>query len=124
MTYLRRHKRGWAWLAIVALVGHAVALAATTPVPRGDDVLGPLVICTADGAKTAQGDGSPDGLPPPDHCPACMPSAQFALAAAINPGALAFPTPPAPRPVPTGADPLAVHLVLGGIHSRGPPHAA
>lgn len=124
MTYLRRHKRGWTWLAIVVLLGHAVALAAATPGPRGDDVLGPLVICTADGAKVAQGDGSPGEPSPPGHCPACMPSAQFALAVAIDPGALAFPTPPAPRPIPTGANTRAVHLVLGGIHSRGPPHAA
>jgi hypothetical protein len=125
MLYLRQHKRGWAWLAIVALLIHAVALSAAARVPRaGDGLGGALVICTANGAKVAQGDGPSDGSPASGHCPACVPTAQVALAAGGTLEPIAFPALAAPRPVAAGAPTLALHLVLGGIHSRAPPHAA
>jgi hypothetical protein len=125
MLYLRRHRRGWVWLAILAVLSHAVALSAATPVQRADDAPGgPLVICTANGAKVAPGDGPSDGSPASGHCPACVPPAQFALASARAPEPIAFPMLSAHRPVTADTATLALHLVLGGIHSRAPPHAA
>ena len=124
MTYLRCHKRNWAWLAIVALLGHALALGVPAGTLSADSVLGPLVICTADGAKPPPGDGTPDGLPPAGHCLACLLSVQPTLAAAFAALPIAFPTMHTPRPQATGTSAVAVHLVIGGIHSRGPPHAA
>jgi hypothetical protein len=127
MKYLRCHKRSWAWLAIVALLSHALALGAPTAGPSVDSVLGPLVICTANGAKAAQGDGTPGGSTSAEHCPACMPPVQLALAAGLTAALfIAFPTPTMRmlRPPTIGASSVAVHLVIGGIHSRGPPHAA
>jgi hypothetical protein len=124
MHHLRRYKRGWAWLAILALLTQAVALSAATPVERAGDALGSLVICTANGAKVAPGDGPSDGSPASGHCPACVPPAEAALAAGRALEPIAFPALFAPRPVTAGAPTLALHLVLGGIHSRAPPHAA
>jgi hypothetical protein len=126
MLYLRRHKRGWAWLAVLALLVHAVALSAAAPVQRADTGLGgSLVICTANGAEVAPGDGPSDGPPASGHCPACVPPAHFALAAGRTPEPIAFPVLSAPRPVAAGTVTLALHLVLGGVHSRAPPaHAA
>jgi hypothetical protein len=92
--------------------------------PGADSALGPLVICTADGAKAPPGDGTPDGLPAAGHCLACLLSVQPALAAALTAFAIAFPTTHTPRPQATGTSAVAIHLVAGGIHSTGPPHAA
>jgi len=125
MKRLRRLRFGLAWLAVVALLSHAVVLAASESAARADGVLGPLVICTADGAKVVPGDDRPDEPGPCTHCPACVPLAHFPLAiVGGDPVAIAFPTPAASRPFQSGANPLAVHLIHGAIHSRGPPHRA
>ena len=124
MNYLRAAKRSWAWLAIAALLAHVLASAIPTDVPRADSVLGPLVICTADGAKVTQGDGTPDRVPTAGHCLACMPPVQLALVPDFTALPVAFPPVRAPRFEAAGTSPIAVHLIAGGIHSRGPPHAA
>jgi hypothetical protein len=125
MKQLRRRRFVWAWIAIVALLGHAVLSFAPKPTARVDSVLGPLVICTADGAKVVPGGGGPDAPGPCNHCPACVPLAHFALAVIdSDPVAITFPMPAAPRPRQSGANPLAVHLIHGAIYSRGPPHHA
>jgi len=126
MKLLRRLRFALAWLAILALLSHAALLAAPKPAARADGVLGPLVICTADGAKVVPDDGGPDGPAPCNHCPACLLATQFALAAVGGDAiSIAFPTPSASRLIPAAADPLPVHLVRGGTYSRGPPrHAA
>lgn len=86
-----------------------------------DDVLGPFVICTADGAKVAPGDGGPDKHAPANHCPACTLHAQLALAVAIVVVAIAFPVRTGVRPPPMETGPLAVQFSLGGVRSRAPP---
>lgn len=125
MRGVRRHKRAWAWLAIIALLSNMlVALAPSKAASLVDEILGPLVICTADGAKTAQGDGGSGRHAPPDHCPTCTLLAQFVLAVAVILTAVAFPVLAAAIPTPTGSGPLALHLSLGGIRSRAPPLSA
>jgi hypothetical protein len=126
MKQLRRLGRALAWLAILALLGHEALLAAPRPAARADGVLGPLVICTTDGAKAVPADDGTGGAAPCDHCPACVPLAPIALAAiGGDPVAISFPLPVVQRPPRNGASPLAVHLIHGAIHSRGPPrHAA
>jgi hypothetical protein len=122
---LRRLKFALAWLAIAALLSHAALLAAPKPAARADGVLGPLVICTADGAKVVPDHGGPDGPAPCNHCPACLIATQYALAAVGGePVSITFPTPSAPRLILAAVDPLPVHLVRGGTYSRGPPHHA
>jgi hypothetical protein len=125
MRQLRHHKRGWAWLAIAVLLSHAVALGGPKASARIDSVLGPLVICTADGAKVAPAGGNPDGPALCSHCPACVLSGHAAIAlAGSDTVAIVFPAPSAQRLSRADANPPAVHLVRGGTHSRGPPHAA
>jgi hypothetical protein len=124
MSYLRCSKRSWAWLAIIALVAHALVSAAPTGVSRADNILGPLVICTADGAKVTQGDGAPNRVPAAAHCLACMPPVQLMLATDLVALPVAFPPIRATPFEATRTIAVAVHLITGGIHSRGPPHAA
>jgi Protein of unknown function (DUF2946) len=125
MKQVRRRKVPLAWIAIVALLGHAVLSVASKPLARADGILGPLVICTADGAKVVPGDGNPDAPGPCNHCPACVPLAHFALAViGGDPVAIVFPAPAALRPPQSRANPLAVHLIHGAIYSRGPPPRA
>jgi hypothetical protein len=123
----RKYKRCLAWLGIMALLGNVMAGAfgyapARKMVPLVDEVLGVLIICTADGAKDgSHGGGSPIHNPA-DHCPACVTVAKVALAVAlVLLAVIAFPLPVAARPVPIRSRPLAPHLSLGGIGSRAPP---
>lgn len=125
MRGVRRHQRAWAWLATIALLSNVlVALAPSKAASLVDDILGPLVICTADGAKTAQNRGGTDRHTPSEHCPACTLLAQFVLAVTIILTAIAFPALADAIPTPTGSGLLALHLSLGGIRSRAPPLSA
>jgi hypothetical protein len=128
MLRLRRHRRGLGWFAAIALLGNMLVAALLVPSMAAalvDDVLGPMVICTADGAKGApEGGSGSGGHTPSNHCPACVTVAQFALAVATILTAIAFPLPPAARPIRLPSHSLALHLSLGGIHSRAPPLSA
>ena len=97
------------------------SLAPATTASLLDDVLGPLVICTADGAQAAPGHGGSGGHAPANHCPACVTVAQFVLAVAIILTAIAFSLPPAARPTRLQLRSPAVHVSLGGVRSRAPP---
>jgi hypothetical protein len=124
MGGLRRHKGVLGWIAIIALLCNAFATAALARSPAAslvDDVLGPLVICTADGAKEAPGHGSPGRHVPSDHCPACITVKPLALAIVIAPTALDFPLARVAKPVHLQPRSPAVHVSLGGIRSRAPP---
>jgi hypothetical protein len=129
MRALRRQKRLLSWLAGLALLGNVLAMAfIVRPVTVAsvlDDVLGPVILCTADGAKAlAPGGPGPLGHAPGGHCPACVSLAQFALAVAVVLTALAFPLLPAPAPAPVWRRPPALRLRLGGISARAPPALA
>jgi hypothetical protein len=113
------------WLAAVALLSNMLAmafLAPSTAVALVDDALGPVIICTADGAKTAPGEGG--GHSSSQHCPACTLLAPFAHAVAIAVTAANFPPPLSARPALQLPPSPAVHLSLGGIRSRAPPLSA
>jgi Protein of unknown function (DUF2946) len=126
MGCLRRQKRLLGWLAAIALLGNvlATALLARTAAALTilDDVLGPITLCTADGAKTAPAGGpGPAEKAPADHCPACVTVAQLALAIAIIAAVFAFPLLRAGGPAPPWQRPLSLRLRLGGISPRAPP---
>ena len=130
MKGFRRHKQLTSWLSVVALVCNVLVASFShtqaAPAPGVDELLGPLVICTAHGPQTEQrsgGDGSPRQLPP-SHCPACLLHAKVALAVAAIAFGIDFPAPLEPGPPPQNPDALVVHLDLGGIGSRAPPHFA
>ena len=124
---LRKLKRYAAWLGIIALLGNVMAGAfgyvpAKKMAPVVDEILGVLVICTADGTQDASHGGGSPIHNPADHCPACVMLAKVALATAlILLAVIAFPLPVAPRPVPIRSRRLAPRLSLGGIGSRAPP---
>jgi amino acid transporter len=124
MAGARRHKRILGWLAIIALLSNVLASPSLVPSMAAsfvDDVLGQLVICTADGAKTTPGHGGSGGHAPANHCPACVTVAQFVLAVAIILTAIAFALSPAARPTRLQLPSPAVHVSLGGVRSRAPP---
>jgi len=126
MGCLRRQKRLLGWLAAVALLGNVLAtvLLARTAAALTifDDILGPITLCTADGAKTAPAGGpAPAEKAPADHCLACVTVAQLALAVAIIAAAFAFPLLRAGGPAPPWQRPLSLRLRLGGISPRAPP---
>jgi hypothetical protein len=111
------------WLAAIALLGNALAMAFLVPVTAValvDDILGPIVLCTADGAKTVPGHGS-GGNAPSNHCPACVTTAQFVLAVVLVVSPVAFPALSAQGPLPRQPRALALHLGRGGIRPRAPP---
>jgi hypothetical protein len=125
MGRLRRQKRVVSWLATIALLSNMLAmafLAPSTTVAFVDDALGPMIICTADGAKTAPGEGG--GHPHSQHCPACTLLAPFALAVAFAAAPAIFPPPPSSRLAILQSSARAVHLSLGGNRSRAPPLSA
>ena len=126
MGCLRRQKRLLGWFAAVALLGNVLATAflahTTAALTILDDVLGPIALCTADGAKTAPaGVPGPADKAPADRCPACMTTAQLALAIAIIAAVFAFPFLRTGGPAPPWQSPLALRLRLGGISPRAPP---
>lgn len=129
MGGLRRNKRVLGWLAAIALVSNVLAMAllarSTAAFTILDDILGPITLCTADGANTLPGGGSgPAEHSPSEHCPACVTVAQFALAVAIILAVIAFPPLPAVRLVPVWAGPPVLRLRLGGASPRAPPLSA
>lgn len=103
MRLLRRHRHLVVWLAAIAIVGNALAMAVVAPskaVALVDDILGPISLCVGDHAKTAPGDGSGGGgRSQVHHCVACVHVAQFVLAVASAMGVLAFPPRSNDRPV-------------------------
>ncbi len=126
------------WLGVVAVLGNLLAsvLCMTTaklaaPV---DDILGPLVLCTAHGPQTVPGSDGP-GAPVPgssgqdqgdgksSHCTACTLLAGMALLAAFIFAAIVFPD-RIFHAFRASARTLADHLSLGGIRSRAPPVSA
>jgi len=124
MVGVRRHKRVLGWIAIVALVSNVLAAGLFAPsiaASSVDDLLGPLVICTADGAKVAPGNGGSGRHAPSDHCPDCVTVKPFAFAVALAETAIAFPPQPAARLARLPSRSPAVHVSLGGIRSRAPP---
>jgi hypothetical protein len=124
MVGVRRHKRVLGWVAIIALVSNVLTAGLLTPSKAAssvDDLLGPLVICTADGAKVAPGNGGSGGHAPSDHCPDCVTVKPFAFAVALADTAIAFPLQPAARPARVPSRSPAVHVSVGGIRSRAPP---
>lgn len=128
MGILRRHRRVPGWLAVLALLSNLLTMALLAPAAAAgarahvDEILGPLVLCTADGAKTAVPDGGGSGgRTPSDHCRACLTVAPYALAVAIVLTAIDFPKPPAARPAVLQSRSPAAHLARGGIRSRAPP---
>jgi Protein of unknown function (DUF2946) len=125
MRRLRRNGRFSSWLAVVALLGNALAMAlpprpavAATAI---DELLGAVVICTADGAKALAGGGgsAPVQQPSSDHCLACVTVAQAALAMIFT--ALLFLLLPAATPVPAWRRPSLYRLRPGGTCARAPP---
>jgi amino acid transporter len=124
MGGVRRHKRVLGWIAIIALLSNVLAAGSLVPSMAAslvDDVLGPFVICTADGAKAAPGNGGSGRHAPSDHCPACVTVKQSVLAVAFVFTAIAFSLAPASRPARLQSRSPAVHVSLGGIRSRAPP---
>jgi DUF2946 family protein len=126
MGCLRRQKRLLGWLAAVALLGNVLATAllarTTAALTILDDILGPIALCTADGAKTAPAGGpAPAEKAPADHCLTCVTVAQLALAVAIIAAAFVFPLLRAGGPAPPRQRPLSLRLRLGGISPRAPP---
>ena len=122
MAGLRRHRRVTGWFAALALLGNMLAMAFVGPsaaVTRVDDLLGTVVICTADGAKVLPGEG-PDHSRA-QHCPACTLLAPVALAVAIAFITIDFPPALSTRPTILQPRAPAVHVSLGGIRSRAPP---
>src|SRR5262245_25455693 len=121
----RRHRRVMSWLAAIALLSNALAMAAFAPSTAGalvDAILGPVVLCTADGAKVGANGGSGSGEHgAADHCAACITVSQFTLFVAILVSIIAFPLRPAARPARHRSFSLALHLSLGGVRPRAPP---
>jgi hypothetical protein len=128
MGGVRRHKRSLAWLAIVALVSNVLVggycRAPAKAAQLMDELLGPLIICTASGTVTPHDSGGSNPDSSADHCKACRLIAGFALLATTIVAGLALPAPFALRPMPVRAHRPARHLNLGGIGSRAPPLSA
>ena len=127
MVGLGRHKGILGWIAIIALLSNlltAVSLALPTAASLVDDILGPLTICTADGAKEAPGHGGPGRPVASDHCPTCITAKHFALVIIIIPTRLNLAPARRAKPAPLQARVPAVHASLGGNRSRAPPFFA
>jgi hypothetical protein len=125
MRRLRRQKRLLGWLAAMALMSNVLAIASivrpTAAVTVLDDILGPVALCTPDGARSLPGGPQPHEHAPADHCPACATLAKFALAAAVILAAFILPAPAGGGPAPSWQCPRPFRLGLGGISPRAPP---
>jgi hypothetical protein len=121
----RRHKFGLGILGVIAILSNVLA-GALCHMPKAaglvDDILGPLVICTADGASAVPHGGSgPEPDKRADQCATCTLLAGFALLVTLVFAAVAFPAWSVAYRLRTGVRTLADHLSLGGIRSRAPP---
>jgi hypothetical protein len=130
MERRRKPQRVTGWLGVVAVLSNLFAsvlcMAPAKAAGLVEDILGPLVMCTADGshsvpASAPQGDNNP-GQPggKASHCTACTLLAGLALGIALVFALLAFPE-RIFRAFASSARTLADHLSLGGIRSRAPP---
>lgn len=128
MGNLRGHRRGLGWVGIIAILSNVLAGALCHAPAKAtgliDDILGPLAICTSEGANIVPHGGSPDPGRKLDHCTACTLLAGFALIVALVFAAIAFPLFTIPDRTRVGLRRLADHLSLGGIRSRAPPLSA
>lgn len=129
---MRRHRRAFVWLAILALTLRVLVAAFCHPqsMPNSgqtiDDLLGQVIMCTSHGPQSSADPAKPaPETPPPtqDHCPACALvkalafAAFFALVLAwINSGSR-----PRAAWVRAAGELLPDHLRHGGNRSRAPP---
>jgi hypothetical protein len=124
----RRYRGAVAWVAAAALLGNVLALLAPAKATQVvDDILGLMIICTADGAKLVDhGGGSSPARHDQNgwHCPSCVLLKTAALAAEIT--VERFPRPHRhTRPSESGAPSAGPRrLSLGGIGCRAPPFVA
>jgi hypothetical protein len=128
MGEIRQRRRLTAWLGMLALLVNALAGAIALPAKMttsADGLLGTLVICTADGARTLPvADGAPQHSSPAEHCAACLLVAHHALAVALLLTVIAFPASDAARQPSAATHTPTPTLSLGGIGSRAPPLSA
>jgi hypothetical protein len=128
MTRLRRHKFLAALIGCLALAANLVALTSTCvhgvkPVAASvvDAVLGPLTICTSDGAVVGAGSDGKQHSSPGGHCQSCILLAAASLLVAAAMLALG-PFVVALRLLRAAAATLLAFLLgPGGIRSRAPP---
>jgi hypothetical protein len=118
MAMSRSCRRRIAWLAIVALLFNALAvLAPTKALQAVDDILGPLVICTQDGAQGLADDGGSPQHPNSTHCPSCTLAKHVILLIAMPAAEFAVPSRSEQELNPTPAARVAGHLRPGCIRS-------
>jgi hypothetical protein len=128
MRGFRKHRRAITWVALVAIMGNVLfAFAPAKAAQNSDAVLGPLLMCTADGLHRPVDDGqTPEpGRPNGPHCPNCTLVKSFVFVLGVL--AEEFPLPPqgALHLKCYGAQSAAAHpLSLGGVGSRAPPALA
>jgi hypothetical protein len=121
MSSVRRKRQAIAWLLVVAFLSNALAFAAHwSAVAVVDHGLGPMVICTADGAKTIPGD-KPSGSHANDHCPACRLVAPFMPAVPLTESAIDFLDRSAEQPRPISVSQVASRFRPSDHRSRAPP---
>jgi hypothetical protein len=127
MGVVRRHRRLYGAVAILALVANVVAGALCHMPARAstivDDILGPMSLCMSDGTGTVQHGGA---APDPERkaegsCTICTLLKVFAVAVALAFTAIVFPVVIAAAPRHSGVRTLARHLSLGAARSRAPP---
>jgi hypothetical protein len=123
----RRYRYAVAWLAVVALLGNTLAAFAPAKAAEVvDDILGPLIVCTSQGAQPLSHDGtSPSpGDQSAAHCPSCTLVKNVSLAAEFC--VQKFPSPPQAARIQTSSDlrGVAFRLSLGRIGCRAPPFVA
>jgi hypothetical protein len=128
-----RRLNGLAWLAIIALLGNAIAGGLPRAAPAGsiidDEVLGHLVICMGGAVSNlpSGNTGDPGGNTPlhQDHCPACALASKLAVALPTLLALPAYAPPCASVPIPPPHEVLGpVQLRPGGTQSRAPPFSA
>jgi hypothetical protein len=128
VSKLRRHMRPLSWLSAAALLWSLLAGAFAPGQAKTamivDDVLGPMILCTADAhGPGLDGSGAP-GNRPSGHCQACLTLAQVPLAIAVVLVAIEFSAPSGSAPKPISGLPRVPRLETGGIGSRAPPPSA
>ena len=125
MRALRRHKRPFTLLGIMALLCNVLVLllCCTQSSPADSPFGSSLVICAANGAKSLPADRDSNEHVTVGYCVAYT-SAQFVLDVSIVLAPAEFPILLAHGLVPSAISLLPLHLSLGGIQSRAPPLSA